>query len=154
MPYRLDFDSEQLLFLGYSWGRLTEQEMLAAFEHAAATAPQHLESDELILTHANMDSSAIDMPVLQRLRDAEMRLFGNKDAGNARPARSAIYCSNAMVNPMLRLYGALLDHEEGYGVELRVFDQLPAALAWLGRDDPSFEARLRRQAEEIMGGLG
>jgi len=153
MPYRLEFDPGQRLFLGFSWGRLLEEEILNAFEHAAAVAPQDLNSDELILTHAKMDSSAIDVGGLQRLRDAELRLFGDPHQSAADPAKSAVYCSNSLVGLVLRLYGAMLEQDDQYAVELRFFNDLSAALAWLERDSPAFEQWLRDQADHIMGGL-
>jgi len=152
MSYRLELDRDRRLFVGFNWGALVVDELVAGFAPFADEDAALRDCDEIVLVHSMLDLSDLSPDRLREVLEAEARVFGVE--GESTPTtKTAFVCVNAELHPSLRLYGAYVRLDDSHNAEVQVFSNLGRALKWLGRYCEEFERELLVRAESVMGGL-
>ena len=125
-------DRDACLLIWEMDGRLTPDEVLSAIG-AAGNHPDFDQSfDELIVFGPTTQLNAFDSDALKQTQAKLKASYGDATVRNV---RSAVVCTSEQAALVTKLWRALALADEGVGLDISIFEDVPSARAWLGRPE-------------------
>lgn len=136
------------LIVGFQSGRADGTDMSAAIKKVVSDPDFNWNMDRIFLIDEKTDMSQLDLDRLRTIKDEVKRAyFGDRepDPSEFPLYRVAVVCPQRGNAAMVKLYGTIWDTEQAPISDMKLFDRVSEALAWLGKDSVS-EAEIKRIA--------
>ncbi len=132
MPIEFNLDRDAGLLIWEMHGRLLPEEVLRAIGAAGSHPDFDPSFDELIVFGPTILLNAFDTETLKATQAKIKASYGDATVRNV---RSAVVCPSAQAALVTRLWRALALADDGVGLDIKIFDDVAAARAWLGRPE-------------------
>lgn len=134
------------LIVGFQSGRADGTDVSAAIKKVVCDPDFNWTMDRIFLIDEKTDMSQLNLGHLRRIKDeAKRAYFGDRepDPSEFPLYRIAVVCPQRGNAAMVKLYDTVWDTEQAPISNLKLFDTIGDALAWLGQDTVS-EAEIRK----------
>lgn len=150
MPMVHFFSDDEKLFIGYLFGRLTVEDIMADADEAFLSPQFSDNMNRLYVFHRSADGSRIDMAALQKIQRIHTR-SGTHSPSSPPSFKIAFVTSNELQKTMLKLYSVIWDLDHQAAVHVLSFYDTASALDWLGHSGielPTFSEAFGQQIPE------
>jgi len=130
MPVHFKIDREARLLCWEMDGRILPGEVLIAIGNAGRDPDFDPTFDELIVFGPATQLNAFDARTLQ---ETQVKIKASYGDASVRNVRSAVVCASEHAALVTKLWRALALADDNIGLDIRIFDEVAAARAWLGK---------------------
>jgi len=133
MTVRFKIDCDARLLFWEMDGRISPGEVLIAIGEVGRHPDFDPTFDELIVFGPTTQLNAFDARTLQETQTKIKASYGDATIRNV---RSAVVCASEHASLVTKLWRALAQADDTIGLDIRIFDDVSSARAWLGNTGP------------------